>query len=154
MGNIAAAVSAAVGETETGLAAVYSGRLNGHRTASGARYNPNALTAAHQTLPFGTKVKVTFPLSPPPLPIPTTGEGEGGGLSIVTGHGRPARLSEHREGGSLARRTLHDSLDHHCSDPRECRPGQWRREYVRGCARSRSPSRLGLGASAAEKVPK
>lgn len=83
VGNIAAAVSAAVGETETGLAAVYSGRLNGHRTASGARYNPNALTAAHQTLPFGTKVKVTFPLSPPPLPIPTTGEGEGGSLSIL-----------------------------------------------------------------------
>jgi rare lipoprotein A len=28
------------------------------RTASGQAYNPNALTAAHHTLPFGTKVKV------------------------------------------------------------------------------------------------
>jgi rare lipoprotein A len=27
-------------------------------TASGARFNPNALTAAHRTLPFGTRVKV------------------------------------------------------------------------------------------------
>ena len=27
-------------------------------TASGERFNPNALTAAHKTLPFGTKVKV------------------------------------------------------------------------------------------------
>ncbi|WP_128293830.1 septal ring lytic transglycosylase RlpA family protein [Afifella aestuarii] len=29
------------------------------RTASGERCNPNAMTAAHRTLPFGTKVKVT-----------------------------------------------------------------------------------------------
>lgn len=29
-------------------------------TASGERFNPNALTAAHRTLPFGTKVKVTY----------------------------------------------------------------------------------------------
>ena len=28
-------------------------------TASGERFNPNELTAAHRTLPFGTKVKVT-----------------------------------------------------------------------------------------------
>ena len=58
-GNSAAALNATVGETETGLAAVYGSKLNGHRTASGAHYNPKALTAAHQTLPFGTKVKVT-----------------------------------------------------------------------------------------------
>ena len=29
------------------------------RLASGGRFNPNALTAAHKTLPFGTKVRVT-----------------------------------------------------------------------------------------------
>lgn len=29
------------------------------RTASGEKFNPNALTAAHRTLPFGTKVRVT-----------------------------------------------------------------------------------------------
>ena len=29
------------------------------RTANGERFNPNELTAAHRTLPFGTKVKVT-----------------------------------------------------------------------------------------------
>ncbi len=34
-------------------------RFNGHRTASAERYNKNAFTASHQTLPFGTKVKVT-----------------------------------------------------------------------------------------------
>ncbi len=44
---------------QTGLAAVYSARLNGHRTANGQVYDPNKLTAAHKTLPFGTKVKVS-----------------------------------------------------------------------------------------------
>jgi rare lipoprotein A len=32
---------------------------SGHTTASGARYNPDGLTAAHRTLPFGTRVRVT-----------------------------------------------------------------------------------------------
>ena len=30
------------------------------RTASGEKFNPNALTAAHKTLPFGTKVRITY----------------------------------------------------------------------------------------------
>ena len=47
------------GTTETGLAAVYSNRLHGRKTASGQRYDRNALTAAHKTLPYGTRVKVT-----------------------------------------------------------------------------------------------
>ena len=43
----------------SGIAAVYSTRFAGRKTASGARYNPNAMTAAHNTLAFGTRVKVT-----------------------------------------------------------------------------------------------
>ncbi len=31
----------------------------GTKTASGARYNPDGLSAAHRTLPFGTRLKVT-----------------------------------------------------------------------------------------------
>jgi rare lipoprotein A len=46
-----------------GLAAYYSSRLNGRATASGKIYDQNALTAAHPTLPFGTKVKVTNTLN-------------------------------------------------------------------------------------------
>lgn len=33
---------------------------HGHTTANGERYNPHGLTAAHRTLPFGTKVRVTY----------------------------------------------------------------------------------------------
>jgi rare lipoprotein A len=42
-----------------GLAAYYSSRLDGHKTASGQRFDQKALTGAHPTLAFGTKVKVT-----------------------------------------------------------------------------------------------
>jgi rare lipoprotein A len=45
--------------TEQGIAAYYGRHLNWRRTASGERYNPNALTAAHNTLPFGTRVRIT-----------------------------------------------------------------------------------------------
>ena len=45
--------------TETGLAAVYSDKMAGHKTASGKAYDPDTLTVARKTVPFGTKVKVT-----------------------------------------------------------------------------------------------
>ncbi|MEO8305994.1 MAG: septal ring lytic transglycosylase RlpA family protein [Betaproteobacteria bacterium] len=50
---------AAKAQDETGLAAVYSDKLNGRKTASGQVYDRNQLTAAHKTIPFGTQVKVT-----------------------------------------------------------------------------------------------
>jgi rare lipoprotein A len=42
-----------------GMASYYGKELAGNRTASGERFIPNALTAAHRTLPLGTKLKVT-----------------------------------------------------------------------------------------------
>jgi rare lipoprotein A len=42
-----------------GLAAYYSDRLDGRKTASGQVFDQSKLTAAHPTLPFGTMVKVT-----------------------------------------------------------------------------------------------
>ena len=38
----------------------YGPGFNGNLTASGSRYNQNGLTAAHKTLPFGTRLKVCF----------------------------------------------------------------------------------------------
>ena len=46
------------GHSFSGMASYY-GNESGSRTASGQRFNQNALTAAHRTLPFGTKVRVT-----------------------------------------------------------------------------------------------
>lgn len=40
--------------------ASYYGFESGRRTASGERFDPNAMTAAHRTLPFGTLLRVTY----------------------------------------------------------------------------------------------
>lgn len=42
---------------QSGIASVYA--YNGGRTADGERFTPGALTAAHRSLPFGTRVRVT-----------------------------------------------------------------------------------------------
>ena len=46
-------------ETFTGDATYYSNRLAGRSTASGEKYDPAELTAAHRTLPFGTLLRVS-----------------------------------------------------------------------------------------------
>lgn len=45
-------------ELERGKASWYGPGFQGRRTASGERFDMNALTAAHRTLPFGTLVRV------------------------------------------------------------------------------------------------
>jgi rare lipoprotein A len=44
---------------ETGIASWYGKRYHGRRTASGEIFDMNSGTAAHRTLPFGTRVQVT-----------------------------------------------------------------------------------------------
>ena len=46
------------GRSFSGMASFY-GNESGSKTASGQRFNQNAMTAAHRSLPFGTKLKVT-----------------------------------------------------------------------------------------------
>jgi rare lipoprotein A len=49
----------AVGTIQEGRASYYGKSFVGKRTASGERYDPNKMTAAHKTLPLGTRVRVT-----------------------------------------------------------------------------------------------
>jgi rare lipoprotein A len=49
----------APGTRVVGLASWYGQRHQGHRTASGEIYDMNKLTAAHRTMPFGTRLRVT-----------------------------------------------------------------------------------------------
>lgn len=59
---VAAPASAAKASGEhqlEGKAAYYSNRFNGRKTASGQRFDNAAMTTAHNTLPFGTRVKIT-----------------------------------------------------------------------------------------------
>lgn len=47
------------GAATTGDASYYADKFIGRTTASGEAYDPEALTAAHRSLPFGTRVRVT-----------------------------------------------------------------------------------------------
>lgn len=44
---------------EVGMASYYGRKFHGRRTASGERFDMKAMTAAHPSLPFGTRVRVT-----------------------------------------------------------------------------------------------
>ncbi len=46
------------GQTQKGKASFYADKFQGRQTASGETYRHNKLTAAHKTLPFGTRVRV------------------------------------------------------------------------------------------------
>src|SRR6202012_5139190 len=50
--------SSSGGHSLSGIASYY-GNESGSRTASGQRFNQNAMTCAHRSLPFGTRLRVT-----------------------------------------------------------------------------------------------
>ena len=59
MGGAAAGSAQASSVDQKGVASYYADFFQGRTTASGEVFNQAALTAAHRTLPFGTKVTVT-----------------------------------------------------------------------------------------------
>jgi len=56
-GAVAFIVCSSAAMAQSGIASVYA--YAGERTASGERAQPSGFTAAHRTLPFGTRVRVT-----------------------------------------------------------------------------------------------
>ena len=59
--TIEPAVEPAEQDLGSGIASYYGKRFAGRPTASGERFDPQQYTAAHRTLPFGSKVRVTNP---------------------------------------------------------------------------------------------
>ncbi|WP_161889926.1 septal ring lytic transglycosylase RlpA family protein [Pontibacter russatus] len=57
--GISQPISAQSTDIQKGEASWYGSKYHGRPTSSGEPYNKNEMTAAHKTLPFGTKVKVT-----------------------------------------------------------------------------------------------
>src|SRR5215203_7539889 len=55
------ALVCAEGTAQAEITSHYGQGFAGRRTASGEKFNPSAMTAAHRTLRFGTKVRVTNP---------------------------------------------------------------------------------------------
>ncbi len=68
---------------EEGIAAYYSDVFQGRKTASGARYDKRALTAAHNHLPFGTRVRVTNLKNGQSVVVTITDRGPRGGRRII-----------------------------------------------------------------------
>jgi rare lipoprotein A len=56
--NASIAPGSGSGRSFSGMASFY-GNESGSKTASGQRFNQNAMTCAHRSLPFGTKLRVT-----------------------------------------------------------------------------------------------
>jgi rare lipoprotein A len=58
-GGATSTVKPSSGATQQGKASWYGDRFHGRKTANGERFDMNGMTAAHRTLPFGSRVKVT-----------------------------------------------------------------------------------------------
>jgi rare lipoprotein A len=58
-GPKAASKTTASKATQVGMASWYGGKFNGRKTASGERFDMNALTCAHRSLPLGSWIRVT-----------------------------------------------------------------------------------------------
>ena len=61
--------------TQSGDASYYANKFEGRKTASGTVYRHNKLTAAHNTLPFGTVVRVTNPRNKRSVKVTVTDRG-------------------------------------------------------------------------------
>ena len=57
--SASAPAKATSAESSESKVAYYGRKFAGRKTASGERFDPNAMTMAHKTLPFGTRVRVT-----------------------------------------------------------------------------------------------
>jgi rare lipoprotein A len=66
-----------------GLATWYGEVLDGHRTASGERFDMFAMTAAHKTLPFGTLVRVVNTSTGRSVDVRITDRGELPGNHVI-----------------------------------------------------------------------
>ena len=63
------------GFTQSGNASYYADKFDGRKTASGTIYRSGQRTAAHNTLPFGTVVKVTNPRNHRSVKVTVTDRG-------------------------------------------------------------------------------
>jgi rare lipoprotein A len=75
--------SALPGTVELGVASVYAAELEGRPTASGATYDSQKFTAAHRSLPFGSRIRVTDAVSGKSLSVTVNDRWSGGPGQIV-----------------------------------------------------------------------
>lgn len=98
-------------ETEIGggMASYYGNELAGNRTASGERFNPSHLTAAHRTLPFGSMVRVTNVANGDSVIVRINDRGPfSHGRVIDVSHAAAREIGMHRSGTARVKLALLD----------------------------------------------
>ena len=99
-------------ETEigSGMASYYGNELAGNRTASGERFNPGELTAAHRTLPFGSMVRVTNTSNCDSVVVRINDRGPfSHGRVIDVSHAAAREIGMHRSGTARVKLALLDN---------------------------------------------
>jgi rare lipoprotein A len=108
-GRRAAVRTVAGGSGSTGMASYYGGRFHGRPTASGARFDASGLTAAHRSLPFGTRVRVTHMGNGRSVVVRINDRGPFvGGRIIDLSHGAAGVLGMHGQGVARVNVTVLD----------------------------------------------
>ena len=96
-------------ELSSGMASYYSRELEGNRTANGEICDPDDLTAAHRTLPFGSKVRVTNLANGESVIVRINDRGPfGRGRVIDISHAAAKEIGMHRSGSARVKLTLLD----------------------------------------------
>lgn len=91
--RVVPARTASAGAPETGIATVYSDDMHGQPTASGAPYDRAGLTAAHRSLPLGTRLRVHNLTSGQQVEVRVNDRWGGGGGRVVNLSARAADLA-------------------------------------------------------------
>ncbi|MBL8651859.1 MAG: septal ring lytic transglycosylase RlpA family protein [Sphingopyxis sp.] len=98
---------AAETEIATGMASYYSREIAGNRTANGEVCDPDDLTAAHRTLPFGSKVRVTNLANGESVVVRINDRGPfGRGRVIDISYAAAKEIGMHRSGTARVKLTL------------------------------------------------
>ncbi len=87
------------GYDETGIGTWYGKKFHGRKTASGEVFDMNAMTAAHKTLPLGTRVKVTNLKNGKSIVVRITDRGPFSKTKIIDLSRRGAELLDFRYAG-------------------------------------------------------
>lgn len=92
------------GWVESGQASWYGGWHNGHRTSSGAIFDQNAMTAAHASLPLGSRVRVTMERTGASVVVTVTDRQPDHGFRIIDlSRGAASRIGLLASGTGLVR---------------------------------------------------
>jgi rare lipoprotein A len=93
----------------TGIASYYGAELGGNRTANGERFDPSAMTAAHRTLSFGSRVAVTNLANGQEVVVRVNDRGPWGKSRIMdVSYAAAKQLGMHRSGTAKVKLELLD----------------------------------------------